>query len=89
MKLVTLLGIIIAVLVVTSVTLSNRTVDTSYSLREVEASVTQLSKEVAVLRDQVAETGSLTRIAQRAREAGYIEAGKIAVVELPALTASR
>lgn len=89
MKLVKLLWGAIALLVVTNVVLSNRSVDLVNDLQATESSVATLVQEIAVLRFQVSEAGSLTKIAEAARAQGYVDTVHVASVTLPGLTASR
>lgn len=89
MKLAKLMWVAIVFLVVTNVVLSNRSVDLVHDLQETERLITVLEKEVAVIKFQVSQAGSLTKIAQSAREQGYIDTTHVAAITLPGLTASR
>lgn len=89
MKLVKILGVLITLLVITNVVLSNRSVDLVQSLQETESTVATLEKDVTVIKYQVTQVGSLTKIAESARAQGYIDSTHVAAVTLPGLTASR
>ena len=72
MKLVKLFFVVIAGLVLTSVTLSNHSLDDSEKVSALSQEVIQLEKDNTVLRAEIAEAGSLTKLSGRVEELGFV-----------------
>lgn len=89
MKLVKVLSVLIALLVVTSVTVSNHSLDDSQKVADLTAEISALEKENTITTAQIAEVGSLTAIAARVEELGFVQPVKVVSVTLPGAVASR
>lgn len=89
MKLIYLLSFIIFALVVTSVTYSNHSLDDSARVQALTAEIDSLKKENTILAAEIAESGSLTVLADNIQAAGFVPASKIISVSLPSNVASR
>lgn len=88
MKLIYLLSSLIGLLLLASVTFSNHSLDYSTQVVELSREVAALSHDVTILESQVADAGSLTKIAEVAKNAGYTTTPHVAVAG-PASIASR
>lgn len=89
MKLVKILFAVIAVLVVTSVTLSNHSLDDSQKVADLSAEITAIEKANTLVSSQIADAGSLTKIAAKVEAMGYVAPVKIVTLTLPGNVASR
>lgn len=82
MKMIKLLCIVIAALVVTSVTFSNHSLDDSQRVSDLSNEILELEKNNTVLRSQIADAGSLTKMNERVMAMGFVTTPQI--VSLPA-----
>lgn len=89
MKIIKILFILIIALVLGNVTLTNRSVDESLI-------VSQLNKEIKSLEDQniltqarIAESGSLTLLSAKIAQAGYVDNAAVVALPTPASVALR
>ena len=89
MKIVKLLFVVIAALVVTSVTYSNHSLDDSQKVADLSSEITSLEKENVILRSQIADAGSLTKIASKVEEMGFVPAEVVVSIDAPLNVASR
>jgi len=89
MKLIKLLFIIITGLVITNVTLTNRTVDESVVVSKLNQDIATLQNENTILKAQVAEAGSLDKLTLKLAEAGFVETTQIVSVNTTSSVASR
>lgn len=89
MKLIKLLSFVILALVITNVTLTNRSVDESIVVADLSRDITSLQKENTILKAQVAALGSLTDLEQKIAEAGFTASPKVASVTTVSSLASR
>lgn len=89
MKLIKLLTFCLAALVVTSVTYSNHSLDDSQKVADLSREISELEKSNVILRAKVAKQGSLTTIASKIEELGFISAKEIASLNVPGMVASR
>lgn len=88
MKLFKLFTILIVTLIITSITLSNRSLDDSERVRELTLNISVLEHDNTLLKDEIAEAGSLTKIAQVAGDHGFVESPKIVTLSAPSRVAS-
>lgn len=89
MKLIKLLGVVIALLVVTSVTVSNHSLDDSQRVADLSAEISAIEKQNTLTAAKIAEAGSLTQIALRVEALGFVAPNKVATLSLPGTVASR
>lgn len=89
MKLVKILFAFIAVLVVTSVTVSNHSLDDSQKVAELAAEITAIEHENTLTASEIAEAGSLTKIAAKVEGLGYVAPVTVVTLTLPGNVASR
>ena len=89
MKLIKLLFAVITLLVITNVTLTNRSVDESLVVADLSRDITSLQKENTILKAQVASLGSLGTIREKIAEAGFTAAPKVASITTSSSVASR
>lgn len=73
MKLIKALFGLIVVLVIASVTLTNRTLDESLVVANLDKEISALQNQNTILRAQVAAAGSLTVLSPKIVEAGFVE----------------
>jgi|GEM_PF-1245346 len=88
MKTFKLLAVLIVLLIITSITLSNHSLDDSEEVRKLSENVSTLEHDNTLLKDEIAEAGSLTKIAAVAAEHGFVETPKIVTLSLPSHVAS-
>lgn len=89
MKLIKLLFAVIVGLVITNVTLTNRSVDESIVLSDLNAEISKIQNENTILRSQVAEAGSLGNLSFRLAEAGFTTSPTIVSISTPVSVATR
>jgi cell division protein FtsL len=89
MKLVKLLSVVIALLVVTSVTFSNHSLDDSQKVADLSAEISAIEKQNTLTAAKIAEEGSLTKIAGRVDAMGFVQPAKVVSLTLPGNVASR
>jgi hypothetical protein len=89
MKLIKALSALIVVLMIASVTLTNRNVDESLVVSDLTDSITSLQNQNTILRAQVATAGSLSTLSTKIAEAGFVESPKVVALPTPASVASR
>jgi len=89
MKTVKLLFIVIAALVITSVTYSNHSVSDSQLVGELSSEINALEKQITLTEAEIAQAGSLTQIASKVEEMGYERSTKVVSVYAPSNVASR
>lgn len=80
MKLIKLLFVFIVGLVLTNVTLTNRSLDQSLQMSELSAEIQSLTKEVSILEAQLASKGSLTAQEIKIKELGFLPPSQIIAV---------
>lgn len=88
MKLFKLLACFIVILIVSSITLSNHSLDDSQHVRELSLDIASLQHDNTLLKDEIAQAGSLTKIAAVATEKGFVESPKIVTLSVPSHVAS-
>lgn len=89
MKLIKALSIIIVILMIGSVTLTNRNVDESIVVGDLTKEITDLQNQNTILKAQVATEGSLSNLSLKLEEAGFIESPKVVSIPLSSSVASR
>lgn len=89
MKLVKLLAIFIVALVVSSVTLSNHSLDDSDRVADLNRELEVLEHQNTILRAELAEVGSLTQVASRIEELGFVENPPVVTLTIPGNVALR
>ena len=89
MKMIKALFAVIVVLVITNVTLANRSVDESIVVSDLSAEISALQNENTILKSVVASAGSLGSLSQRIDEAGFVSSPNIAAIETTSSVASR
>lgn len=77
MKLIKILSVLIIVLVITNVTLTNRTLDEGVLVSNLTNDLTSLQNQNTILRAQVALAGSLGRLTPQLAEAGFVASPSI------------
>lgn len=88
MKLFKLLACFIVILIISSITLSNHSLDDSQEVRKLSLNIASLQHDNTLLKDEIAERGSLTKIAAVATEKGFVESPKIVTLSVPSHVAS-
>lgn len=73
MKLIKIFFTLIIALVIGSVTLTNRTLDESLVVANLDKEITALQNQNTILRSQVAVAGSLGTLSPKITEAGFVE----------------
>lgn len=89
MKLIKALFVVIIALVIGNVTLANRSVDEGILVSDLTNEINSLQNQNTILRSDVASAGSLSSMATRIEEAGFVVTPKIASVQTGASVASR
>lgn len=89
MKLIKILFIVIIGLVITNVTLTNRTVDEGVVVSNLTKEISSLRDQNTILASQVAELGSLSAVSAKLEAAGYVETPKIVSLTNSSSVASR
>ncbi len=89
MKLIKLLFVVIIALVLGSVTMSNRSVDESVVVADLEHEITLLQDQNTILQAEVAASGALSTLSARIAEAGFTESPKVAALPTPTAVALR
>ena len=80
MKLIKLFSLIIVVLVIGSVTMSNRSVDESIVVANLDKQISTLQDQNTILKAQVASTGALTNLSDKIAAEGFTESPTIASI---------
>lgn len=73
MKLIKIFFTLIIALVIGSVTLTNRTLDESLVVANLDKEITALQNQNTILRSQVAVAGSLGTLSPKIAQAGFVE----------------
>ncbi len=73
MRLIKILFALIVVLVIASVTLTNRTLDESLVVANLDKEISTLQNQNTILRAQVAVSGSLSALSPKIAQAGFVE----------------
>lgn len=89
MKVIKLLGVTILLLVVTSVTLSNRSLDDTQVVADLSREIASLEHANCILRSELATRGSLLLAIDKLAPLGYAEPETIAALPEPGHVASR
>lgn len=89
MKLIKALFAIIVVLVVGSVTLTNRSLDESIVVSNLTKEITALQNQNTILRASVAAAGSLGSLTAKLADAGFVESPKVVALPTISSVASR
>lgn len=89
MKMIKLLSAVIVTLVLWNVTLTNRTVDDSLLVGNLEQEIVELKNSNTILAAQVASLGSLQYLQPKIVSAGYIEQPRVASLMPPSALAQR
>ncbi len=89
MKLIKFLALVIVGLVITNVTLTNRSVDESILVADLSSEISELQNQNRILESQVAEAGSLDAVRQKLAEIGFVETPAIVSITVPGSVASR
>ncbi len=84
MKLIKALSLIIVILVISSVTLTNRSVDESLVVGELTREIASLENQNTILKAEVSATGSLGNLSLLIEEAGF--SASPTLVTLPGTT---
>jgi hypothetical protein len=77
MKLIKALSVFIIILVITNVTLTNRTLDEGLMISNLTNDLDVLQNQNTILRSQVALAGSIGGLTTKLSEAGFVESPKI------------
>lgn len=77
MKLIKILFILIVGLVIANVTLTNRTVDDSLVVSNLDKQIASLQNQNTILRAEVASLGSLGAVQSKIAAAGFTDAPKV------------
>ncbi|KKU88474.1 MAG: hypothetical protein UY18_C0013G0019 [Microgenomates group bacterium GW2011_GWF2_47_9] len=88
MKLIKVFALSIVLLMVLSVTLSNRSLDDSQEVREITETIASLEHDNTLLRAEIASVGSLTAVAEKASSLGWSTSPKIVTLSLSGRVAS-
>ncbi len=83
---VALSGVIVA-LVLVSVTITNRSVDDSQVVADLNSQITALARENTILQASVADAGSLTALSDKITAAGFTDTKTIAALTVPSAVA--
>ena len=89
MKLIKFLFFVIVALVITNVTLTNRTVDESLVMASLNREIAVLQNENTIMRAQVAGLGSLDNLSLKIAEAGFVTSPVVATLAITSSVASR
>lgn len=89
MKIIKLLGVLIVLLVIVSVTLSNHSLDDSEIVAKLTRDNSSLEHANAILRAEIADQGSLTKTIEVIKASGYQSPDNIATLPIPGQVASR
>ncbi len=81
MKLIKLFSCIIVALVIGSVTMSNRSVDESLVVANLDKQISSLQDQNTILRAQVASAGALTGMSDKIAAAGFTASPVIASLQ--------
>ena len=87
MKAVIALSGVIVTLVLVSVTITNRSVDDSQVVADLNSQITALARENTILQASVADAGSLTALSDKITAAGFSDAKTIAALAVPSAVA--
>lgn len=89
MKLIKILFMVIVALVITNVTLANRTVDEGVVVANLTRDINELHNQNTILRSQVAASGAIGNLSTKLAEAGFVESTKIVSLSPTSNVASR
>lgn len=89
MKLIKLLSVVIVTLVITNVTLTNRSVDQSLLVSTLSGDITTLENELVIARARVAHLSAISTLEPQLRAAGFVETPKIVALPTPSWVALR
>jgi len=89
MKLIKALFILIIALVITNVTLTNRSVDESIVVANLSQEIATLQNQNTILRAQVALDGSLGTLSTKIADAGFVETPSVVALKTSSPVASR
>ncbi len=89
MKLIKILSAIIVLLVITNVTLTNRSVEDGLTLTHLSKDISQLQNQNTILRAKIASAGALTGIKEKLLLAGYTESPRVVALPDNSAVASR
>jgi hypothetical protein len=89
MKIIKLLFAIIVLLVIGSVTLTNRSVDEGVIVADLTREISNLQNENTILKAQVAAAGSIGNLTTKLAEAGFTESPKVFSLAVVSSVASR
>lgn len=84
MKLIKFFAVIIVGLIITNVTLTNHAVDQAVVVSELSSQIAELDHANTLLKAEIAQAGSLTKLTEKIEAAGYLPNPK--TVALPALS---
>jgi cell division protein FtsL len=85
MKLAKLLFVVIAGLLIGNVIVANTAVDESVTVKVMSAEIEAMSQANLQLKQEIAATGSLTRIAERAETLGFVSVPKVVTLTTSSL----
>jgi len=89
MKLIKFLFGVIVILVIGSVTLTNRSVDEGVVVASLSHEISALQNDNAILAAEVASLGAIGNLRTKLAQEGYVESGKVASVSVVSSVASR
>lgn len=89
MKLIKILFAIIVLLVITNVTLTNRTVDEGVALSKLSREISELQNQNTIMKATVASAGSLGALSEKIATMGYVEVPKVVSLTTGSSVASR
>jgi hypothetical protein len=89
MKLIKILSFIIVTLVIANVTLTNKSVDEGVVLSQLNKDILKLQNDNAILRADIAQAGSITKLRAQIEEAGFVTSQKIVSLGVASSVASR
>lgn len=89
MKLIKFLSLIILALVITNVTLTNRSVDESLVVSDMTRQIATLQNDNAILKAEVAKLGSISTLRAQIEAAGFVDSPKVVSISAISSVASR
>jgi len=89
MKTLKILGFLIVLLVITSVTFSNHSLDDSELVKGLSKDISSLEHANTILRSEVARRGSLSASLDKIEAAGFTVPEQVATLSSPGQVASR
>ncbi|MFH2085783.1 MAG: hypothetical protein ABII21_03300 [bacterium] len=89
MKLIKALFVVIILLVLANVTLTNRAVDDSVVVADLDKKISLLQNQNTILRAEIASLGSLGNLSPKIAESGFVESPAVMALPTPSSVALR